>query len=135
MNLATAQLESTFEQQYFHFTSGLIAGGFVFFTLLALTIVWFLKNPLLRLLLIFTTLQTVLVSYDFNFSSFGSLSFIKLILTAAFVFLLQRYLIEIKNRSQLQVINIERNSYLILIISALPIFFWFWENVFQKIGK
>jgi len=130
MNLATAQLESTFEQQYFQFTSGLIAGGFVFFTLLALTIVWFLKNPLLRLLLIFTTLQTVLVSYDFNFSSFGSLSFIKLILTAAFVFLLQRYLIEIKNRSQLQVINIERNSYLILIVSALPIFLWFWENVF-----
>ena len=72
MSSRAGQLDYVFQEQVFQFTNGLIAGGFIFFTLLALTVVWFLKNHLLKLLLIFTTLHTVLVSYDFLILKYSS---------------------------------------------------------------
>lgn len=131
MNHTPVQLESIFEQQLFQFTSGLISGGFIFFTLLALTIVWFLNNPLLKLLLIFTTLQTMLVSYDFRYasvSSFGKFSLVKLILATSFTILVQQYLKEIKYRAQLKLKYLERDFYWILIISFLMVLSWFFYN-------
>lgn len=131
MNPNAVKLDSIFEQQVFQFAGGLISGGFVFFTLLALTIVWFLNNPLLKLLLIFTTLQTILVSYDFRYAyvgSFGKFSLVKLILATSFTILVQQYLKEIKYRAQLKLKYLERDVYWILIISSLMLLSWFFYN-------
>ncbi|MCL9980860.1 MAG: hypothetical protein NBV77_05380 [Bacteroidia bacterium] len=133
MNPNAVNLESIFEQQLFQFAGGLISGGFVFFTLLALTIVWFLNNPLLKLLLIFTTLQTILVTYDFQYvssGSFGKFSLVKLILATSFTILVQQYLKEIKYRAQLKLKYLERDVYWILIISSLMLLTWFFCHWF-----
>jgi hypothetical protein len=113
MSSRASQLDFVFHEQIYQFTNGLIAGGFIFFTLLALTVVWFLKNHLLKLLLIFTTLQTVLVSYDFQWGKFGELDSVKYIVLALFVFLVREYFLEIQRRAN---IKIERNKMINIVI-------------------
>jgi signal transduction histidine kinase len=121
MKTATAQLNAVFELQSYNFASGLIAGGFVFFTLLALTVVWFLKNKLLKLLLVFTSLQTLLVSFDFQHEAFGIIGIEKLILSALFTVIAQEYNLEVKTRTQLVVTKFERSYQMVLGICVLMI--------------
>lgn len=126
MSLNSSELPSILDLQDFSFVGGLITGGFVFFTLLAITVVWFLRNPLLVLLMVFTALQTILVGYDLQNESFGQFSFIKLLLIGVFTVLLQYYYLEIKRRLSLSLSYFERNhlliSVLLIIISLVGYF-------------
>lgn len=121
MSSRAGQLDCVFQEQVFQFTNGLIAGGFIFFTLLALTVVWFLKNHLLKLLLIFTTLQTVLVSYDFQWGKFGELDSVKYIVLALFVFLVREYFLEIQRRANIETKKNKIINILIVVNTILMI--------------
>lgn len=128
MITTAAELEAIFKLHKYHFFSGLIAGGFVFFTLLALTVVWFLKNKLLRLLLVFTALQTLLVWFDFQYDAFADLRIVKLLLSSLFAMVTQQYLLEVNRRAQIHTLKFDRSKLVVLGLFILMVLCWQWES-------